>query len=74
MTYVDRVVNTESNGKNNIDAGDDVYGDIPEMKESNNVSEGEYHNQDDHNADLDVTEKKKSDNKNTDHCQSNISP
>ena len=74
MTYVDRIVNTESDGKNNVDTGDDVDGDVPEMKESNNVSEGEDYNQDDHDAYLDVTEKKKSDNKNTNHCQPNISP
>ena len=74
MTYVDRVVNTESDGKNNIDTGDDIDGDVPKMKESNNVSECKDHNQDDHNTDLDVAQKKKSDNKNTDHCQPNISP
>ena len=74
MTYVDRVVNTESDGKNYIDTGDDINGDIPEMKESNNVSECKDHNQDDHNTDLDVAQKKKSDNKNTDHCQPDVSP
>ena len=47
MTYVDRVVNTESDGKNYIDTGDDINGDIPEMKESNNISESEDHKQDD---------------------------
>ena len=74
MTYVDRIVNTESYGKNNVDTGDDIDGDVPEMKESNNVSEGEDYNQDDHDTYLDVTEKKESHNKNTDHSQPNISP
>jgi len=38
MAYVDRVVHAESDGKDNVDAGDDVNSDLPEMKEPNDVS------------------------------------
>ena len=37
MTNMDRVVNTEANCKDNVDARDDVDCDAPEMKESNNI-------------------------------------
>ena len=51
------VINTETNCKDNVDAGDDVNGDAPEMEKSNNISESGDHNEDDHNADLNVAEK-----------------
>ena len=74
MAYVDRVVHAESDGKDNVDAGDDVNSDLPEMKEPNNISEGENHNQDDHDTDLNIAEKEKSNNENTDHSQPNVPP
>ena len=41
MSNVTRIVNTESNGKDDADAGDDVNGDAPEVKEADEVNKGE---------------------------------
>ena len=73
-TNMDKVVNTDYNGKDNRDTGDDIDGDIPEMKESNNISESEDHKQDDQDANIDVKEKKESDKDDTGHSHTNISP
>ena len=73
-TNMDKVVNTDYNGKDNRDTGDDIDGDIPEMKESNNISESEDHKQDDQDTDIDVIEKKKSDKDDTEQSHTNISP
>ena len=74
MANVNRVVDTESNSKDNIDTGDDVNCDAPEVEKSNNISEGTKNNENDHDTDLNVAEKKESDNKNTNHSQSNVPP
>ena len=37
MTNMGRIVNTEPDGKNNVDTGDYVDGDVPKVKEANNV-------------------------------------
>ena len=41
MSNVTRIVNTESNREDNTDAGDNVNGDAPEVKEANEVDKGE---------------------------------
>ena len=51
MSNVARVVNTESNGEDDADAGDDVNGDAPEVEEADDVREGEDDGQDDQDAD-----------------------
>ena len=40
MSNVARVVNTESDGEDDADAGDDVDGDAPEVKEADEVDDG----------------------------------
>ena len=40
MGNMARVVDTESDRKDDIDAGDDVNGDAPEVEEANNIYEG----------------------------------
>ena len=37
MSYMNRVVHTESYGQDNIDTGDDVNSDVPEVEEPNDV-------------------------------------
>ena len=74
MADVDGIVNAESNGQYNINTGNDINGDVPEVEESNNVCEGKNHNQDDHDTDLEVAKKEKSNNEHTDHSQANVPP
>ena len=74
MTDMNRVVDTEPNSKNNVDTRNDINCDVPEVEKSNNISQSEDYNQDDHDTDLNVAEKKESNNKNTNHSKSNISP
>ena len=58
---MDRVVHTETHRQDDVDAGDDVDGDVPEVKEADDVSETEGDHEDDHQADLEVTEKEEGD-------------
>ena len=61
MADVDTVVNAQADGKDNVDAGDDVDGDVPEVKETDDVGETEGNHEDDHEADLEVTEEEEGD-------------
>ena len=56
MSNVHRVIHTEANCKDNVDAWDDVNGHAPKVEEANDISESADYNEDDHDADLDVTE------------------
>ena len=53
---MNRVVHTETHCQNQVDAGDDVDGDVPEVKEADDVGETEGDHDDHHEADLDITE------------------
>ena len=43
MTDMDRIVHTETNGEDNVDARDKVDVNSPEVEEANNVSQGHDH-------------------------------
>ena len=58
---MDAVVDTEPHGEHDVDAGDDVDGDPPEVEEADDVGETESDHEDDHKADLDVTEEEEGD-------------
>ena len=62
---MDRVVHTKTYGNNNIDARDDVNGDIPEVEKANNVNKGEQDNTQHHQADPQVGQENKGDDENT---------
>ena len=53
---MDAVVDTETHGENNANAGNDVDGDVPEVEEPDDVGEADGDHEDDHEADLDVAE------------------
>ena len=74
MANMDWVINTQTNGKNNIDTRDDVDSDIPEVKETNDVDQGEDDCQQDHQAYLKVGKKDENDNEDGSHSETNISP
>ena len=71
---MDRVVHTQPYSNDNVDAGDDVNGDAPEVKEADNVSEGEDDNTKHHQTNLKVGQEDKSDDKNTENGKTHISP
>ena len=56
-----RVVHTETYGNHNVDTGDDVYCDVPEVEKSNNVNESDDHNPKNHQRDLEVGKENESD-------------
>ena len=58
---VDRIVNTKTDGEDNVDAGDDVDGDPPEVEEADNVCEGDDDDADDVDADADVGKEEEGD-------------
>ena len=55
------IVDTESNSKDDIDAGDDVDGDSPEVEEANEVDEGEEDGDEDEDAEPDAAEEEEGD-------------
>ena len=48
VTNVDRVVHTETHSQYDVDTGDNVDGDVPEMQEANDVHEGEDYSEEYH--------------------------
>ena len=56
-----RVVHTQTYCQDNVDAGDHVDGDVPEVKEADDVGETEGDHEDYHEADLDITEEEEGD-------------
>ena len=61
---MDRVVHTQTHCQDNVDAGDHVDGDVPEVKEAHDVGETEDDHEDDHEADMGVTEEEEGDEDN----------
>ena len=47
VTNVDRVVHTEADSQHDVDTGDDVDGDVPEMQKAHDVHESEDHSEED---------------------------
>ena len=58
---MNRVVDTEADGKHDVDTGDDVDGDVPEVEEADNVCQGDDDDADDVDADADVGEEEEGD-------------
>jgi len=71
---VDAVVDTETNRDDDVNAGHDVDGDVPEVKVANNVNQSDAHHQHYHEADLYVSQEDESDQEDTAEAQANISP
>ena len=72
--YVDRIVDTEPDGEDDVDARDDVDGDVPEVEEANDVSEGDDDDADDVDADAEVGEEEEGDDGDGSDGKSDISP
>ena len=61
MPDMNGVIHTETHSQHDVDTADDVDGDVPEMKEANNVHQGEDHSGEDHQRDPHVWEKDEDD-------------
>ena len=71
---MNRVVHAQTYGNHNVDTGDDVNGDIPEVEKTNNVNEGDHNNTKNHETDLDIGQENESDDEDTHDGETNISP
>jgi hypothetical protein len=74
MANMDRVVHTKSYSYHNVDTGDDINSDVPEVEKTNNVNEGDHNNPKNHQTDLEVGQKNESDDEDTEDGKTNISP
>ena len=71
---MNRVVHAEANGKYDVDTGDDVDGDVPEVKITNKVCEGEGDDAHDIQADLKVGKEQQGGNEDGSYGEPNVSP
>ena len=74
QSNVDWVVDTKTNSENNVYAGDDVDGDVPEVEKADDVSEGDDDDADDVDADAEVGEEEEGDDGDGSDGKSDISP
>ena len=74
MADVDRVVHTEADTEHDVNAGDDVDSDVPEVEKANDVSETDGDHEDDHETDLDITEKEERDDDHSSDGQAKVTP
>ena len=61
MSNMAGIVDAKSNRQDNVDAGDDVDGDVPKVEESDDVRQTERHHKNDHQTDLDVAQEEERD-------------
>ena len=68
------VVHAETNGEHDIDTGDDVDGDVPEVQITDNVCEGDGDDAQDIHAYLEVSKEKQGGDEDGGYGEPNISP
>ena len=71
---VHRVVDAQPDSEDNVHAGDDVDGDVPEVEEANNVDKGEDDGEEDHEADGQVGQQDEGDDEDASHGEADVSP
>ena len=68
------IVNTESNGEDDADAGDDVDGDAPDVKEANKIDQGEEDGGNDEKAETEAAEQEKGDDGDGEQDETKVPP
>ena len=68
------IVDTEPNSKDDVNAGDDVDGDAPEVKEAYEVDEGEEDGGEDEDAEPDAAEEEEGDNEHSKQGEPQVPP
>ena len=74
MSNVARVVDTEPNSKDDADAGDDVDGDAPEVKEANEVDDGKKYGGKDEKAETKASKEEESDDGDGEQDEAQVPP
>lgn len=74
MGNMARIVDTEADSKDDIDAGDDVDGDAPEVEEANEVDEGEEDGGEDEDAEAEAAEEKEGDDQDSEQGEPQVPP
>ena len=74
MTNMNTVVNTQTNRDDNVDAGDNVNVNIPEVEETHNVHQGHTDHHHHHEAHLDVGQQDEGYHEDAGQSQTNVSP
>ena len=72
MADMNRVIHTETNRQHYVDTADDVDGDVPEVKEANNVQQSEDHGGEDHHRDPHVWQQDEDDGEDGSQGQPNV--
>ena len=72
MADMNRVIHTETNRQHYVDTADDVDGDVPEVKEANNVQQSEDDGGEDHHRDPHVGEEDEDDGEDGGEGQSDV--
>jgi len=67
MSDMNRIIHAQSNSEDKVDAGDDVNGDIPEVKKADDIGQSDDNDDENHETDRNISEKYQSDNKDTKH-------
>ena len=74
MADVDGVVHAEADTEYDVDAGDDVDSDVPEVEKANDVSKTDCDHEDDHETDLDIAEEEERDDDHSSDGQAKVTP
>ena len=64
---MNRIIHAESYSEDKVDAGDDVDGDIPEVKKADDIGQSDDNDDENHETDRNISEKYQSDNEDTKH-------
>ena len=56
MANMNRIIHTESNSKDNVNAGDYIDSDVPEVKKSDDIGQSDDNNGENHEANGDICE------------------
>ena len=74
MSEVDTVVHTEAGGEDDVDAGDDVNGDVPEVEGAHHVHQGEHDAGHHHQTEVEVAEHDEGDQPHRQEGQAKVPP
>ena len=74
MGNVAGIIDTKSNSKDDVDAGDDVDGDAPEMEEAYEVNKGEEDGGNDEKAETKAAEQEKGDDGDGEQDETKVPP
>ena len=72
MSYVDRVVHTETDRQHDVHSGEDVDGEAPEVEEAHDVDKGDDDHDEDDDADEEIPEEEEGDDGHTEEGEEEV--